>query len=108
MTAFTTLWLYMLTQWVAGLSSFMDAIFMISITVRWMLMFLPGTPEFDYYQTSKTATKLDSASGDEWDAIHYRLSSHPLYTGKYTTIVSKGLSQQSKSNSESEITNSWS
>ncbi|PKX97313.1 putative toxin biosynthesis protein (GliH) [Aspergillus novofumigatus IBT 16806] len=64
MTAFTTLWLYVLTHWVAGPSFFMDAIFMISITVRWMLMFLTGTPEIDYSQTSKTATKLGSASAD--------------------------------------------
>ncbi|KAF7181914.1 hypothetical protein CNMCM7691_001302 [Aspergillus felis] len=64
MTAFTTLWLYVLTHWVAGPSFFMDTIFMISITARWMLMFLTGTPEIDYYQTGKTATKLDSASAD--------------------------------------------
>ncbi|GIJ85967.1 hypothetical protein Asppvi_004838 [Aspergillus pseudoviridinutans] len=64
MTVFTTLWLYVLTHWVADPSFFMDAIFMISITARWMLMFLTGTPEMDYYQTSKTATKLDSASAD--------------------------------------------
>lgn len=38
----------------------MDAIFMISITVRWMLMCLTGAPEIDYYQNSKTATKLDT------------------------------------------------
>ncbi|RLL94186.1 hypothetical protein CFD26_103329 [Aspergillus turcosus] len=64
MTAFTSLWIYVLTHWVSGPASFMDAIFMISITVRWMLMFLAGTPETDYYQTSKTATKLGSASAD--------------------------------------------
>ncbi|KAG2012602.1 hypothetical protein GB937_006951 [Aspergillus fischeri] len=64
MTTFTSLWLYVLTHWVAGPSFFMDAIFMVSITVRWMLMFLTGTPEIDYYQNSKTATKLDSVSGD--------------------------------------------
>ncbi|BDD59928.1 hypothetical protein MPDQ_000743 [Monascus purpureus] len=64
MTAFTSLWLYVLTHWVSGPAFFMDAIFMISITVRWMLMFLTGTPEIDYYQNSKTATKLGSTSAD--------------------------------------------
>ncbi|KAF4218842.1 hypothetical protein CNMCM6805_004621 [Aspergillus fumigatiaffinis] len=64
MTAFTSLWLYVLTHWVSGLAFFMDAIFMISITVRWILMFLTGTPEMDYCQTSKTATKLGSTSAD--------------------------------------------
>ncbi|KAH2016891.1 hypothetical protein KXW65_003199 [Aspergillus fumigatus] len=60
MTAFTSLWLYVLTHWMAGPAFFMDAIFMISITVRWMLMCLTGAPEIDYYQNSKTATKLDT------------------------------------------------
>lgn len=65
MTAFTSLWLYVLTHWVSGPALFMDAIFMISITVRWMLLFLAGTPEIDYYQTSETATKLGSGSADD-------------------------------------------
>ncbi|KEY82035.1 toxin biosynthesis protein GliH [Aspergillus fumigatus] len=60
MTAFTSLWLYVLTHWMAGPAFFMDAIFMISITVRWMLICLTGAPEIDYYQNSKTATKLDT------------------------------------------------
>jgi hypothetical protein len=64
MTAFTSLWLYVLTHWVSGPAFFMDAIFMISITVRWILMFLTGTPEMDYCQTSKTATKHGSTSAD--------------------------------------------
>ncbi|KAG2418667.1 hypothetical protein HFD88_001768 [Aspergillus terreus] len=64
MSALTSLWLYVLTHWVSGPAFFMDAIFMISITVRWVLMFLTGTPEIDYYQNGKTATKLGSTSAD--------------------------------------------
>ncbi|KAL5366204.1 membrane bound O-acyl transferase family-domain-containing protein [Aspergillus floccosus] len=64
MTAFTSLWLYVLTHWVSSPAFFMDAIFMISITVRWMLMFLTGTPEIDYYQNGKSATKLGNTSAD--------------------------------------------
>lgn len=57
-TAFTGLWLHVLTHWVTGPAFFMDAIFMISITVRWLLLSLAGTPEVDCHQTSKSGTIL--------------------------------------------------
>lgn len=57
-TAFTGLWLHVLTHWVTGPAFFMDAIFMISITVRWLLQSLAGTPEVDCHQTSKSGTIL--------------------------------------------------
>ncbi|KAL4914819.1 membrane bound O-acyl transferase family-domain-containing protein [Aspergillus aurantiobrunneus] len=57
-TAFTSLWLHVLTHWVAGPAFFMDAIFMISITVRWLLLFVAGMPEIDCHQTSKSGTRL--------------------------------------------------
>ncbi|KAL2802347.1 membrane bound O-acyl transferase family-domain-containing protein [Aspergillus granulosus] len=58
LTAFTSLWLHVLTHWVSGPAFFMDAIFMISITVRWLLMFLAATPEIDYHQTTRSGTTL--------------------------------------------------
>lgn len=61
LTAFTSLWFYVLTHWVASPAFFMNAIFMISITARWMLLVLCGTPEIDYYQTSQTGTKLQDS-----------------------------------------------
>lgn len=60
LTTFTSLWLYALTHWVAGPAFFMNAIFMISITTRWMPIILWGTPEIDCYQTSQTSTKLQN------------------------------------------------
>ncbi|KAI9367729.1 membrane bound O-acyl transferase family-domain-containing protein [Aspergillus egyptiacus] len=60
LTAFTSLWLYVLTHWVAGPAFFMDSIFMISITVRWLLLFVAGTPEEDLHQTSEKGTRLTS------------------------------------------------
>jgi hypothetical protein len=58
LTAFTSLWLHVLTHWVSGPAFFMDAIFMISITVRWLLMFVAGTPEIDYHQTTQSGTTI--------------------------------------------------
>ncbi|BCS27914.1 putative toxin biosynthesis protein (GliH) [Aspergillus puulaauensis] len=57
-TAFTGLWLHVLTHWVTGPAFFMDTIFMISITVRWLLLSLAGTPEVDCHQTSNSGTIL--------------------------------------------------
>ena len=66
LTAFTSLWLHVVTHLVAGPAFFMDAVFMISITARWILLFVMGTPETDYYQTSKTATRLERNPGSPW------------------------------------------
>ncbi|KAL4882129.1 membrane bound O-acyl transferase family-domain-containing protein [Aspergillus karnatakaensis] len=74
LTAFTSLWLHVLTHWVSGPAFFMDAIFMISITVRWLLLFLAGTPEIDYHQTTQSATKLAPTGTRKANVFHRALT----------------------------------
>ncbi|KAH7042820.1 membrane bound O-acyl transferase family-domain-containing protein [Macrophomina phaseolina] len=72
LTAFTMLWGYALTHWEAGAYFFLDAILIISITFRWALMVLFGTPEEDYRQIHDTATKI-TGSGPLHKRIFHKL-----------------------------------
>ncbi|KAL3429035.1 membrane bound O-acyl transferase family-domain-containing protein [Aspergillus tetrazonus] len=74
LTAFTSLWLHVLTHWVSGPAFFMDAIFMISITVRWLLMFMAGTPEIDYHQTTQSGTTITYSGTKDSSALRQMLT----------------------------------
>lgn len=56
LTAFTTLWWYSITHWVADPTFLVGPIMAIPITLRWAFMVVWGTPEEDYFHLQDRAT----------------------------------------------------